>query len=128
MIYFNIIVFKNFCISLLKKAGSLSDQINFGLLFLNIFSKQVLISCIFLDFNGKAYAYLLKMSILVKIYLYRLLIFEYWLISTKSVLWILFIWLTITFFSRIFELLVCLIHLKGHPLWNYFLIQEFFYF
>ena len=54
MIYFNIIVFENFFISLNRKAGSLSLQINFGLFSLNIFSKQGLMSYIFLDFNGKA--------------------------------------------------------------------------
>ena len=67
MIYFNVIVFEKFCISLDKNDDSLSLQMYFGLLFLNIFSKQSLMSPIFLDLNGKAYAYLLKMSILVKI-------------------------------------------------------------
>ena len=52
MINFNVIIIENCCISLDKNAASLSDHIYCGLLFLNTFTKQGLISCIFLDLIG----------------------------------------------------------------------------
>ena len=69
VIYFNVIVFEKLLHFFTKKSWFFITPNIFGFVFHKNFFKTRFNVSYFLDFNGKAYAYLLKTSILVKIYL-----------------------------------------------------------